>query len=532
MAALDTDNIVAVIGAGTMGAGIAQVAAKAGHPVLLFDVAEGVALKGVQQITKGLNQLVARGRMSDEEQQSLIARIIPVNQMTDLAAADLVIEAVAERLDIKQSLFRELEGLCSQQTIFASNTSSLSITEIGAALERPERLVGMHFFNPAPVMKLVEVVRGLATERSVAEAVFDTATQWGKKAVHTRSTPGFIVNRVARPFYAEALRVLEVGGANVATIDALMRDCAGFRMGPFELMDLIGLDVNYAVTCSVHAAYYGDQRFTPSLIQKELVDAGYLGRKSGRGFYDYREDIAGDSGQSPEAPSNVGVRYSDANAEILLAPPCEPPPMVTLVGDAPYAPVLIDLMNKAGIAVERETADQPDDFLIVCGEAILAQTDGRLATQAVAEDGVSDLVVFDLALDYAKATRIAIAAADQTSESALEEAIGFWQALGKTVSVIDDIPGLCVMRTVCMLANEGSDAVNQQVCSAEAVDAAMQFGVNYPKGPMAWADAIGTVNVATILDNLLSTYGEDRYRASPLLVRKAMTQRPFLGNDS
>jgi 3-hydroxybutyryl-CoA dehydrogenase len=509
MAALGKEKIIAVIGAGTMGAGVAQVAAKAGHPVLLFDVAEGAATKGVERLSKGLDKLVARGRMTVEDQQALIARIIPVNQLNDLAASDLVIEAIVEKLEVKQALFRDLEVLCSKQTILASNTSSLSITAIGAALARPDRLVGMHFFNPAPVMKLVEVISGLATDAEVAETVFDTAEEWGKTAVHARSTPGFIVNRVARPFYAEALRVLEVGGANAATIDALIRDCGGFRMGPFELMDLIGHDVNYAVTCSVHAAYYGDQRFTPSLIQKELVDAGFLGRKSGRGFYDYREGAA------------------NPVSEISVARSCDAPPMVTLVGDAPYAATLIDMMNKAGIAVERETADQPDDFLIVCGEVIMAQTDGRLATQAVAEDGVTDLVVFDLALDYEKSTRIAIAAADQTSTMALDEAIGFWQALGKQVSVMDDIPGLCVMRTVCMLANEGADAVNQQVCSAEAVDIAMQNGVNYPQGPMAWADAIGTVHVATILDNLLSTYGEDRYRASPLLVRKAMMQGTF-----
>lgn len=508
MTALSKENIVAVIGAGTMGAGVAQVAAKAGHPVLLFDVDEGAAEKAIDRLSTGLDKLVARGRMSTKEQEALIARIIPIKHLEGLAAADLVIEAIVERLDIKQRLFSDLEKLCGNKTILASNTSSLSITAIGAALERPERLVGMHFFNPAPIMKLVEVISGLATDPEVAETVFYTAESWGKKAVHARSTPGFIVNRVARPFYAEALRVLEEGGANVPTIDALMKDCGGFRMGPFELMDLIGHDVNYAVTCSVHAAYYGDQRFTPSLTQKELVDAGFLGRKSGRGFYDYREG-------------------AESLSQIAVARACDAPPMVTLVGDSPYAVTLIDMMNKAGIAVERETADQPDDFLIVCGEVIMAQTDGRLATQAVAEDGVTDLVVFDLALDYEACTRIAIAPADQTSTVALEEAIGFWQALGKQVSVIDDIPGLCVMRTVCMLVNEGADAVNQQVCSAEAVDIAMQNGVNYPQGPMAWADNIGTVNVASVLDNLLSTYGEDRYRASPLLVRKAMVQGTF-----
>ena len=509
MSALGKDQIIAVIGAGTMGAGMAQVAAAAGHPVLLFDVAEGAAVRGIAGIGKGLDKLVERGKMSAETRTDLLARLTPAASLADLAPAALVIEAIVENLQVKQDLFRQLEDICGADTILASNTSSLSITAIGAALQRPQQLVGMHFFNPAPIMKLVEVIRGLATAPAIAETVFDTATAWGKQAVLARSTPGFIVNRVARPFYAEGLRVLQEGGADEATIDALMRESGGFRMGPFELMDLIGHDVNYAVTCSVHAAYYGDQRFTPSLLQKELVDAGFLGRKSGRGFYSYAADAV-----KPEAHT---------------AAACAAPESVTVIGDAPFADSLIALIEQAGMTLEREAGDNPEDFVILAGEAVLVLTDGRMATQCAAEDEVEDLVLFDLALDYGKATRIGIAPADQTTEEALNDAIGFWQALGKQVSVLDDVPGLCVMRTVCMLANEGADAVNQQVCSAEAVDIAMQGGVNYPRGPLEWADAVGVRHVANVLDNLHTTYGEDRYRASPLLVRKALAGGAFRG---
>ena len=232
MAALDTSKIIAVIGAGTMGAGIAQVAAKAGYSVLLYDAAKGAAQTGVDNTAKGLDKLVERGRMTAADQQALIARITPVDTIEELAPSALVIEAIIEDLGIKQGLFKQLESVCDENVILASNTSSLSIPSIGAVLERPERLLGMHFFNPAPIMKLVEVISGLVTDKDVAETVFDTATVWGKRAVHARSTPGFIVNRVARPFYAEGIRVLEEGGADIATIDAMLRESGGFRMGP------------------------------------------------------------------------------------------------------------------------------------------------------------------------------------------------------------------------------------------------------------------------------------------------------------
>lgn len=503
MAALTPDKIIAVIGAGTMGAGVAQVAAQAGHQVLLFDANAGAAQQGIDRTLAGIDKLVEKGKIAAAEREVLAQRLVAVEKLEDLAPAHLVIEAIVERLDIKQSVFKQLEDICAPDTLLATNTSSLSVTAIGAALKRPERLAGMHFFNPAPIMKLVEIISGLATTPEVLTTLVETAQAWGKQTVQAKSTPGFIVNRVARPFYAEGLRVLQEGGTDVVTIDAIMRESGNFRMGPFELMDLIGQDVNYAVTCSVHDAYYGDPRFMPSLIQKELVDAGFLGRKTGRGFYNYAKDA------TPPQPSH--------------APQCDRPESVTIIGTAPFAESIINQIKTAGMHLEIEKGDNEEDFIILAGEACLVLTDGRMATQVAVEDEISDLVLFDLALDYGTAKRIALAPADQTHPDALNDAIGFWQALGKQVSVIDDIPGMCVMRTVAMLANEGADAVNQGVCHAKDVDIAMQNGVNYPKGPLAWADSLGVARVLNVLDNLQTIYGEDRYRASPLLLRTALT---------
>jgi len=502
MTALRPDQTIAVIGGGTMGAGIAQIAAAAGHPVLLYDAKAEVAERAIQGIAAALDKRVAQGKMTAAAQSGIVGRITACHALRELEPAVLVVEAIVENLEVKQGLFRELEAVLGEEAILATNTSSISITAIGAALRRPERLIGMHFFNPVPVMALVEVVSGQATDPEVAEIVFDTGAAWGKSPVHAKSTPGFIVNRVARPFYAEGLRVLNEGGGDVATLDAVIREAGGFRMGPFELMDLIGHDVNFSVTRSVYDAFYQDPRFTPSLIQQELVAAGFLGRKSGRGFYRY-----GDNAERPEPKTaQRGPR----------------PERVTVHGELGVLKQLLPLLEQGGIAVQHR--DNGATGRIEVDERVaIVLTDGRTATERMATDGGLPLVLVDLALDYAQAPRVALAAADQTSSEDLAHAAGLFQAIGKNVSVLDDVPGLIVMRTVCMLANEGADAVNQGVCRAEAVDMAMRLAVNYPVGPLAWAQSIGLDRVVQVLTHLTLGYGEDRYRVSPLLRRKTIT---------
>jgi 3-hydroxybutyryl-CoA dehydrogenase len=499
-APLEAGSIVAVIGSGAMGAGIAQVAASAGHQVILFDTRADAAAKAIAGIGKVYARLVEKGRMSGPDAEAAQAHMQVAATLADVRDAALVVEAIVEDLEVKRALFAELETFVSDDCILATNTSSISVTAIGAELRRPQRLVGMHFFNPVPLMALVEVVKGLATEQQVADTVFATAAQWGKAPVHAKSTPGFIVNRVARPFYAEALRLLSEQAADPATLDAIMVDAGGFRMGPFALMDLIGHDVNFSVTRSVHAAYFGDPRFAPSVLQQEMVNAGFLGRKSGRGFFRYGDDDVKPAPQT-EAPQ-------------------PPPDAVSASGSA--HPIIGQRLADAGIKVARAPSGalEHEAPAFHCKGAAVFLTDGRTATERASANNHADTVLVDLALDYASATRVALARADQCGDAAYNAVVGLFQAAGFAVSRIDDVPGMVVMRTVTMLANEAADAVNQGVCSAAAVDIAMQKGVNYPRGPLAWTDAIGLGQVVTVLSNLAASYGEDRYRVSPLLRRK------------
>jgi len=497
VAALTPQTLVAVVGTGAMGAGIAQVAAQSGHVVKLLDNRPGAAEKAIEGIRAQFNKLADKGKLTPEAALAAGTRLVAARELADLAEAGLVVEAIVENLEAKQKLYAELEGIVGPDCIFGTNTSSISVTAIGAALKRPERLAGLHFFNPAPLMALVEIVSGLATDCRVADTLFATAAAWGKTPVHAKSTPGFIVNRVARPYYAEALRLVQEGAADTATIDAVLREAGGFRMGPFELMDMIGHDVNFAVTNSVWRAFYNDQRFLPSLIQQELVDAGFYGKKSGRGFYDYRE----------------GAVRPDAQTEA----PQAPAGMTTIFGESTAAEALADRLN--GHSLSFKHAPESDGRIAEIGRAVLYVTDGRTATQRASESGVANTVLIDLALDYDKATRLAVAAASQCDPDALNSAIGLLQASGFAVSRFADVPGLAVMRTVAMLANEAADAVNQGVCSAGAADSAMRLGVNYPQGPLAWADQVGVARIRTVLANLGASYGEDRYRISPLIQR-------------
>jgi len=502
--ALPAHAVVAVFGAGAMGVGIAQTAAAAGHRVLLFDARIGVADEARRKLQATFAALAEKGKLAVPDAVAAAERIRPIHAIGDAVSARLVIEAIVEDEAAKRELFRQLEVVVAPEAILASNTSSLSITTLAAGLKHPRRVAGMHFFNPVPLMPLVEIVSGLATDSEVAASLYATALAWGKSPVHARSTPGFIVNRCARPYYGEAWRLLAEQAADPPTIDAVMREAGGFRMGPFELMDLVGHDVNHAVTHGVWEGHFHDPRFTPPVAQREMVAAGFIGRKSGRGFYDYAPDA------TRPPPCTL--------------PPADAPGRVVAYGDLGPAEALVERLVARGVAIERGPAQEVfPGGVLAAGGAWLALTDGRTATLRAAATGAHDLVVFDLAFDYGKAARIGVARADQCSGAAFGAAVGLLQAAGLAVSPFDDVAGLAVMRTVAMLVNEAADAATQGIASPADIDVAMRKGVSYPAGPFAWGDAVGCTRIREVLRNLQAHYGDPRYRVAPLVARRSAT---------
>ncbi|MFG3004334.1 3-hydroxyacyl-CoA dehydrogenase [Streptomyces calvus] len=494
MTALDLSSPVAVVGTGTMGQGIAQVALVAGHPVRLYDAAPGRAREAAEAIGARLDRLVEKERLTAADRDAARDRLRPVDELTGLADCALVVEAVVERLGVKQDLFHALEDIVSDDCLLATNTSSLSVTAIGGALRVPGRFVGLHFFNPAPLLPLVEVVSGFATDVTYATRAFETARAWGKTPVACADTPGFIVNRIARPFYAEAFAVYESQGADPATIDAVLRESGGFRMGAFELTDLIGQDVNESVTHSVWQAFFHDVRFTPSLAQRRLVESGRLGRKTGHGWYDH-----GDGAERPEPHT---------------AEPADPPAYVVAEGGLGPASDLLAMIREAGIEVREEDEDN-GTRLVLPGGGQLVLADGQTSVE------FRDVVYFDLALDYRKATRVALSHAQNTSPVTVAEATGLFQALGKKVSVIGDVPGMIVARTVARIIDLAHDAVAKGVATEDDIDTAMRLGVNYPLGPLEWSRRLGGGWACSLLDNLHECEPSGRYAPSLALYRHA-----------
>ncbi|MBT2478797.1 3-hydroxyacyl-CoA dehydrogenase [Streptomyces sp. ISL-94] len=491
MTAIERSRTVAVVGAGTMGQGIAQVALLAGHRVLIYDIDAALAARGAGSVRDRVERMAAKGRLDRAEAEDAIGRIDSAAALEDLSAAALVVEAVVEDADVKRALFAALEEVVSPDALLATNTSSLSVTELAAGLAHPGRFLGLHFFNPAPLLPLVEVVSGFATDPAAAERAYRTVLGWGKTPVRCADTPGFIVNRIARPFYAEAFAVYEEQGADPATIDAVLRESGGFKMGPFQLTDLIGQDVNEAVTRSVWESFFRSPKFTPSLAQRRLVQSGRLGRKSGHGWFPY-----GPGAALPQPHT---------------AAPEEAPAKVTVVGDLGPAAELAELMEEAGISVTSTEHGGP--YIQLPGEGQLVLADGKTSVE------FADVVYFDLALDYREATRIALSVSEDTSERTLAEAVGLFQGLGKQVSVIGDVPGMIVARTVAMLIDLTADAVARGVACAEDIDTAMRLGVNYPLGPAEWHDRLGRDWAYDLLHHLDERCPGGRYAPSLALFK-------------
>ena len=508
MRRITAEDDVAVLGAGTMGTGIAEVAARAGHRVRLYDARPAAAQDALDGLRRRVDRDVTRGRLDRDQAGELVSRVAVVDGLDDLAGCALVVEAVVEDLKVKQELLRAVENVTGQgvgrEVVLASNTSSLSITAIGAGLARPGLLVGLHFFNPAPRMGLVEVVRGDATDPKVVETATELVRDWGKTPVQCSSTPGFVVNRVARPFYGEAQRLVERGVATPATIDAVLREAGGFPMGPFQLTDLVGQDVNLAVSTSVWEQTYHDPRYAPTQFQRRLVDAGRLGRKAGRGVYAYTAE------------------GTPLDAEPDSAPPRPAPRVVELVeyDFGPMTPFL-DRIAAAGVEIRQVALDDSEVMeelpgLRLPGGGLLRVTDGSTARSwgLEAPEGV---VLLDWAHDPATCTRVALLAPRDLDPDVLDAAVGLCQAAGVEVSVLGDVAGGVVARTVAVLVDEAVDLVARGEASATDVDVAMLLGAGYPSGPLEWGDRVGALRIASVLGELHDEVPSGRYRISPRL---------------
>lgn len=468
-------NAIAVCGAGAMGSGIAQVAAQAGATVKVFDVSPEALAGSRTRTLADLDKLVARGKLTPEARDAIAGRMSWVGALDELAGCDLVIEAIIEDAAIKGQLFAKLEEVLPAEAVIATNTSSLPISRLARGLHHPGRFVGMHFFNPATVMKLVEVISGAATDPAIAARIVATARHWGKVAIPAADVAGFIVNRVARPFYGEAFAALGEGAAAPVVIDALFKT-AGFRMGPLELTDLIGQDVNFAVARSVYDSYFGRTRFVPQTRQAALVDAGWLGRKTGRGVYDYADGASGSA--LPDAPA---VAITDTHRQAAAA-----------------------LQAGAG------------DPFVICEGVALGLTRGRTAKAESRACGLP-VALFDWCPPEAQGP-VGLAVSD---EGARATALAVLAALGRQGHELSDRPGLIVARTLAQIANSGADAVLEQVADEDGIDAALRFGANYPFGPFAFAQMFGRGPLVALLDAIAEETGEALYRPSVYLRNSA-----------
>ena len=487
---------VAIIGAGAMGRGIAQIAAQAGSQVWLFDTQPEAIQKAREAVFDQWDKMQEKGRLSPEAVTAHKSRLLAASSMQDLAQCDLVIEAIVERLDIKRSLFSELENVVNAHCVLVTNTSSLSVTAIAAGLKLPDQFAGYHFFNPVPLMKVVEVIAGIRTAPGVCDQLTVYAKQMGHTPVQAQDTPGFIVNHAGRGYGTEALRIVNEGVADFATIDRILKDQAGFKLGPFELFDLTALDVSHPVMESIYNQYYQEPRYRPSVITAQRLAGGIFGKKVGEGFY----------------------KYVDGKAQM----PAETP--VPQVGDMPPVWVsprasrrleLLQLLKDLG--AEIETGALPTSAALI----LVAPLGFDITTVAVVERlDPARTVGIDMLFEDAATKRRVLATNPATRRDMRDAAHALFARDGKAVSVIRDSGGFVTQRVVGNIVNVASDMCQQNVCNPQDLDTAVTLGLGYPVGPLALGDKLDPANVLEVLFNLQTVYGDTRYRPSPWLRRR------------
>lgn len=488
------DLILGVVGTGLMGRGIAQIAALAGLEVRLFDSREDAARDAVKALQSTFDMLVDKGRLAEDDAIVAAQRLQPLSSLAEMAGCHCVIEAIVEKLDAKKALFASLEKIVDKDCVLASNTSSLSISAIAAGCGHPERVAGLHFFSPVPLMKLAEVIQGVRTRESVLIALTALVERMGHQPVRASDTPGFIVNHAGRGYLTEALRLLSEQVAEVATIDRVLRAAVGFRLGPFELLDLTGLDVSHPVMEAIYEQYYQEPRYRPAPITRQRYMAGLLGRKSGEGFYVYTDGKAERPElPAPPAPASTPIWISRSNLEA--------------------ADWLSQRLSAAGIPVDSAKQPQAESVCLVLPM-------GEDATSMGLAEGLDPQRT--LALDPLFLERHAtLMSTPVTHAEACEVAWAALAATGLEVSLIEDSPGFVTQRVVAMIVNIGCDMAQQKIATPEDIDKAVTLGLAYPQGPLALGDAIGAQRVLTILERLCDYYRDPRYRPSPWLIRRA-----------
>ncbi|MDB4897313.1 MAG: 3-hydroxyacyl-CoA dehydrogenase [Firmicutes bacterium] len=504
-----------------MGAGIAQTAAHAGLTVRLYDIGPEPLEAGLGRVRAGLDRLVARGKLSGPDRDAALARIHTTSRLSDFHDVDFVIEAAPEVLELKKRIFAELDETCGPNVVLATNTSSLSVTEIGAMTGRQALVAGMHFFNPVPVMKLVEVVSGARTSPEAAERTSELARLLGKTPVQAKDTPGFIVNRIARPFPGEALRILGENVAGIRQIDRAAKLAAGFRMGPFELMDLVGMDINFAVNKSVFEQFFCEPRFRPHPLQAQMVKANLLGRKTGAGWYRYAADQITDGPEGTKFYGKPGPRVAG---------------ITTVFVDEDQA--MADLVAAAGYTLNRSSDDADVVMLsawsqprpVPCRDQALVLVDASCESVTAAAsrfDRPEQVAGYGGLPSVADRQLVEIAVGIRTETATWQRAALFFQSLGREIEVIHDGPALIAPRLIACLVNEAAYALMEGVATVADIDTAMKLGLNYPHGPLEWADKIGPGTVLRILEGLHRETGEDRYRPCPHLRKLVTAKRTF-----
>ena len=491
-----TFSQIGVIGAGAMGSGIAQIAAQAGCMVQLFDVRNEAATKARDVVFLQWDKLLIKGRLDVSTVEACKSRLHVADAMVQLGSCDLIVEAIVERLDTKRALFSELEAIVDARTVLVSNTSSLSVTVIAAGMTHPERFAGYHFFNPVPLMKVVEVIAGLRTDAEICKRLSTFAREMGHTPVAAQDTPGFIVNHAGRAYGTEALRIVGEGIADFATIDRILRDQAGFKLGPFELMDLTALDVSHPVMESIYHQYYEEARYRPSVITAQRLAGGMLGRKTGQGFYKYRDGKI-------ELPVEIPAPHVAEMPPVWVSP------------RASRRSELLQLLKDLGARIEAGQSASPQALTLV------APLGFDITTVAVVERlDPARTVGIDMLIDDAATKRRVLATNPVTRLDMRDAAHALFARDGKAVSVIRDSGGFVTQRVVSSIVNIASDICQQGICTPSDLETAVTLGLGYPMGPLAMGDRYGPTNVLEVLFNMQTVYGDQRYRPSPWLRRR------------